>query len=138
MHASGTGQGIDGRHRTGHRRAEDPREPTIIDLRDRALISVMVHSFARVSATLAMKVEDYYPQGKRWWFRLHEKGGKRHQVPAHHNAEKYVDAYLQQTANIRGQLTNKVVTFANNVIRRPRLFSANLVRRTCLFGKRLA
>ncbi|MDP7305316.1 MAG: tyrosine-type recombinase/integrase, partial [Pirellulaceae bacterium] len=25
---------------------------------------------------------------------LHEKGGKLHDVPAHHNAEAYVDAYL--------------------------------------------
>jgi integrase/recombinase XerD len=41
-----------------------------------------------------MRVEDYYPQGKRWWFRLHEKGGKRHELPAHHLAEIYVDAYL--------------------------------------------
>ena len=54
----------------------------------------MVFSFARVSAALAMKVEDYYTEGRRAWFRLHEKGGKRHKVPAHHNAEKYVDAYL--------------------------------------------
>jgi hypothetical protein len=22
-----------------------------------------------------MRVEDYYPNGKRWWVRLHEKGG---------------------------------------------------------------
>ena len=34
-------------------------------LRDRALIAAMVYSFARVGAVLAMKVEDYYPQGKR-------------------------------------------------------------------------
>jgi integrase/recombinase XerD len=74
---------------------EPAREPTISELRDRALIAVMVFSFARVSAALAMKVEDYYPQGKRWRFRLHEKGGKLHNVPAHHNAEKYVDAYLE-------------------------------------------
>jgi site-specific recombinase XerD len=66
----------------------------IAGLRDRALIGVMVYSFARVSATIGMRVEDYFPQGKRWWFRLHEKGGKRHEVPAHHNAEAYVDAYL--------------------------------------------
>ena len=26
-----------------------------------------------------MRVEDYYPGGKRWWVRLHEKGGKRHE-----------------------------------------------------------
>ena len=68
---------------------------SIIGLRDRALIGVMVCGFARVGAVVAMKVEDYYPDGKRWWFRLHEKGGKRHEVPAHHNAETYMDAYLE-------------------------------------------
>ena len=67
----------------------------IAGLRDRALIGVMVYSFARVSATIGMRVEDYFPSGKRWWFRLHEKGGKRHEVPAHHNAEAYADAYLE-------------------------------------------
>ena len=68
---------------------------TLTGLRDRALIGVMVYSFARVSAATAMQVEDYYPEGKRWWFRLYEKGGKRHEVPAHHNAESYLDAYLR-------------------------------------------
>lgn len=66
----------------------------LIGLRDRALIGVMVFSFARVSAAIGMRVEDYFPTGKRWWFRLHEKGGKRHEVPAHHNAEDYLDAYI--------------------------------------------
>src|SRR4051794_146107 len=73
----------------------DNRPPSLIGLRDRALIAVMVFSFARVSAALAMKVEDYYTEGRRAWFRLHEKGGKRHEVPAHHNAENYLDAYLE-------------------------------------------
>jgi integrase len=45
-------------------------------LRDRALISLMVYSFARVGAALAMKVEDVYVQNRRLWVRLHEKGGK--------------------------------------------------------------
>ncbi|MFO0927860.1 MAG: site-specific integrase [Gemmataceae bacterium] len=67
---------------------------TVVGLRDRALMAVMVYSFARVGAAVAMNVEDYYPQGKRWWFRLHEKGGKRHEMPAHHRAEEFVDAYL--------------------------------------------
>lgn len=67
---------------------------TLIGLRDRALIGVMVYSFARVSATIGMNVEDYYPQGRRMWLRLIEKGGKHHEVPAHHNVEAYVDAYL--------------------------------------------
>jgi len=67
---------------------------TIVGLRDRALLGLMCYTFARVSAAVGMKVEDYYQNGKRWWFRLHEKGGKRHEVPAHHNAEAYMDAYL--------------------------------------------
>jgi integrase/recombinase XerD len=50
-------------------------------LRDRALLAVMVYSFARVSAVVGMNVEDYYQQGKRWWVRLHEKGDKHHELP---------------------------------------------------------
>ena len=42
-----------------------------------------------------MKTDDYFQNGKRWWIRLHEKGGKRHEVPAHLNAEEYLDAYLE-------------------------------------------
>ena len=63
-------------------------------LRDRALIGVMVFSFARVSAVVGMNVEDYYQQGKRCWLRLQEKGGKQHEVPAHHKAQEYLDAYI--------------------------------------------
>ena len=67
---------------------------TCSGVRDRALLGTMVYSFARVGAVVGMNVEDYYRQGKRWWLRLHEKGGKFHEVPAHHNAEEYLDAYL--------------------------------------------
>jgi site-specific recombinase XerD len=68
---------------------------TIVGLRDRALLGLMCCTFARVGAAVGMKVEDYYQNGKRWWFRSHEKGGKQHEVPAHHNAEACMDAYLQ-------------------------------------------
>jgi site-specific recombinase XerD len=67
---------------------------TIIGLRDRALIALLIYSFARISAALQMNVDDYYPQGKRWWVRLHEKGGKQHEMPAHHLLEHYLDAYV--------------------------------------------
>jgi integrase len=55
----------------------------------------MVFSFARVGAVVGMGVEDYYQNGERCWFRLHEKGGKSHKVPAHHNAKAYLDAYVE-------------------------------------------
>jgi site-specific recombinase XerD len=69
---------------------------TPIGLRDRALIALMVYTFARVGAVLQMRVEDVYVQGRRTWVRLHEKGGKEHEMPCHHNLEEYLHAYLQQ------------------------------------------
>lgn len=93
---------------------------TLKGLRDRAMIATMVFSFARVSALLSMNVEDYFPEGKRWWFRLHEKGGKRHEVPVHHKAEECLDAYMAATGfseepraplfrsiNQRGEITER-------------------------------
>jgi len=67
---------------------------TPIGLRDRALIGLMVYSFARIGAALGMKVEDVYVQNRRLWVRLHEKGGKQHEMPCHHNLEKYLHEYL--------------------------------------------
>ncbi len=63
-------------------------------LRDRALIGLMVFSFARIGAALSMKVEDCYVQHRRLWVRLHEKGGKVHEMPCHHFLEDYLHAYI--------------------------------------------
>ena len=68
---------------------------SVVGLRDRAVIALMTYSFARVGALVSMNVDDYFPQGKRWWVRLHEKGGKLHSVPVHHKLEEYLDAYLE-------------------------------------------
>jgi integrase/recombinase XerC len=67
---------------------------TPVGLRDRALIGLMVYSFARIGAAVSMKVEDVYVQNRRLWVRLHEKGGKRHEMPCHHNLEIYLHAYI--------------------------------------------
>ena len=69
---------------------------TLAGLRDRALLSVMLYSFARVSAVLGMRRQDYFGQGSRGWLRLHEKGGRRHDVPAHHRAAAALDAYIEE------------------------------------------
>ena len=61
----------------------------VAGLRDRALIGLMVYSFARIGAALGMAVEDVHTQNRRLWGRLREKGGKRHAMPCHHNLEEY-------------------------------------------------
>ncbi len=65
-------------------------------LRDRALIGLMVFSFARVGAALGMRVEDAFTQNRRLWLRLHEKGGKIHEMPCHHALEDYLHAYIDR------------------------------------------
>ena len=67
---------------------------TVVGLRDRALIGLMVYSFARIGAALGMTVEDVFTQNRWLWVRLREKGGKRHAMPCHHNLEEYLTAYL--------------------------------------------
>jgi site-specific recombinase XerD len=67
---------------------------TPVGLRDRALIGLMVFSFARIGAALGMKVEDVFTQNRRLWVRLQEKGGKAHTMPCHHNLETYITAYI--------------------------------------------
>jgi integrase/recombinase XerD len=67
---------------------------SLTGLRDRALIGVMIYTFARVSAVLNMNVGDYFSQGRRGWVRLHEKGGKEHEAPCIPKLEAYLDEYL--------------------------------------------
>jgi integrase len=63
-------------------------------LRDRALIGLMVYTFARIGAAIQMRVEDYFIQGRRGWVMLHEKGGKEHEMPTHHNLDAYLEEYI--------------------------------------------
>lgn len=91
--------------RTGKTPVLDPSEArqlldsidtsTPVGLRDRALIALMVFSFARIGAALSMRVEDVYTQNRRLWVRLKEKGGKQHTMPCHHLMEEYLHAYLE-------------------------------------------
>jgi integrase len=86
---------------------------TAIGLRDKALLALMTFTFARVSAATGMRVDDYYIQGRRSWVRLHEKGGKEHEVPCHHSLDECLHAYIQGTgidASPAGPLFRSVVS----------------------------
>ena len=74
---------------------------TLAGLRDRALIATIIYTFARIGAVTAMTVEDVFTQQLRLWLRLHEKGGKHHDVPCHHALELDLAAYMD-AAQLRG------------------------------------
>ena len=74
-----------------------------------------------------MRVEDVFTQNRRLWVRLHEKGGKQHAMPCHHNLETYLHAYIdgaglandpkallfQTYSRATGQLTGNPLPQAN-------------------------
>ena len=100
---------------------------TLVGLRDRALVGVKVFSFARVSAAVGMRRDDYFRQGTRGWLRLHEKGGKRHDVPAHHRAKEALEAYVAVAS-----LKEAKAPLLQSVDRSGRLSRRPLVRRAVL------
>ncbi|MFZ1962218.1 MAG: tyrosine-type recombinase/integrase [Roseiarcus sp.] len=99
---------------------------SVIGLRDRALIGLMVYSFARIGAATAMRVEDVVSRNGRLWLRLPDKGGERRAMPCHRYLEAYLRAYIDgaglagepkallfQTYSRAGRLTGNPLPQAN-------------------------
>lgn len=68
----------------------------LVALRDRALIALMTFTLARVSAAVGMTVGNVRMIGNRRHVELHEKGGKQHLMPCHHELEDYLMAYIER------------------------------------------
>ena len=100
----------------------------IVSLRDRALIALMIYSFARITAALSMDVKDYSPRGRRMWIQLKEKGGRQHSMPCHHKLEEYLDAYLGAAGITEGPLfrsaKGRTGVLTENRLRRTNAFDA--------------
>jgi site-specific recombinase XerD len=98
---------------------------TIGGLRDRALLAIMIYTFARISAAIKMNVKDVYTMKGSTWVRLHEKGGKNHEMPCHPNLQKYLEEYIT-TANIKEKRGSPLFRTMN----RQRNLSQNRLNRT--------
>ncbi len=72
-------------------------DTTPVGLRDRALIALMIYSFARIGVALAMKVEDVFAINGRLSVRLHEEDGREYTLPCHPALELALTAYLNKT-----------------------------------------
>jgi integrase len=82
---------------------------TLVGLRDRALIGVMTYAFARIGAVVSMRVEDYFANGKRWWVRLHEKGGSGD----HTTSDEFIKR-LEARRRTKRPLKQAAATFMQN------------------------
>lgn len=93
---------------------------TVKGLRDRALLSMMATSLARVGAVVRMRVRDFEELGAAAGYRLQEKGGREHYIDAHPETVRYLGEYLEagglaedldaplwQSVNQGGRLTGR-------------------------------
>ena len=81
-----------------------------------------------------LKVEDYYPSGKRFLLRFKEKGGKEKELPVHHKLEELLDEYLKATglgAEPGSPLFPAALGKTGNLSRRPlvRTDAADMLKR---------
>ena len=105
----------------------------ISGLRDRALMGVMVYTFARIGAVVALDLEDYFQVGRRMMFRFQEKGGRHHEMPAHHTVIEYMDAYLEALGAEEGPLFRSINRQKNGYTERrlDRREALAMVKRRC-------
>jgi integrase/recombinase XerD len=76
----------------------DSLEPvSLIEFRDRALFSTMLYTWSRVSAVIALRIEDYYVRKGTRWLRLKEKRGNLNEVPVHSVARDAIDEWLMES-----------------------------------------
>lgn len=67
---------------------------SLIGSRDRAIIAVLIYTAVRVGAVAKLRRRDFFTDGRQWLFRFDEKNGKERVIPARHDLEGFVKAYL--------------------------------------------
>ncbi len=67
---------------------------TVIDLRDRAVIAVLIYTAARAGAVAKLRRKDFVDEGRRHSLHFSEKGGKVRLIPVREDLERYLLEYL--------------------------------------------
>jgi site-specific recombinase XerD len=66
----------------------------VVGLRDRAIISVLIYTAARVGAVARLQRQHFYEAGDQFCLRFTEKGGKSREIPVRHDLQKFLFDYL--------------------------------------------
>ena len=67
---------------------------TTVSSRDRAIISILIYTAARVGAVAKLTRADFYDAGDQYCLRFTEKGGKSREIPVRHDLEATLFSYL--------------------------------------------
>jgi integrase/recombinase XerD len=74
----------------------------VVAIRDRTLLMILAYTAARAGAVARLRTMDYLTDGRAWTFNFGEKGGKLHRVPARHDLQLQMEAYLR-AAGLEGR-----------------------------------
>lgn len=95
--------------------------PDLVGVRDKATLSVLVYTAARVGAVAKLTLNDLRHDGTQYTLRFAEKGGKAREIPVRHDLETLLLAYIEAagiaggplfptTAGKTGKLTGRPMT----------------------------
>jgi site-specific recombinase XerD len=67
---------------------------SVVGLRDKAIIGILIYTAARVGAVAKLRRSDFYDMDGQHSFRFTEKGGKSREIPVRHDLQKFIMDYL--------------------------------------------
>ena len=65
---------------------------TVVGLRDRAIIAIVIYTASRAGAVASLKRGSFYYAGEQWMLHFDEKGGKSREIPDLRHVRKRSDA----------------------------------------------
>ena len=76
----------------------------LVDLRDRAILAVLVYTAARVGAVAKLTLKSFKHDGTQYSLRFSEKGGKSREIPVRHDLEQFLREYIEAAEITEGRL----------------------------------
>src|SRR5262249_21392657 len=92
-----------------HRLLESIDTGTIVGLRDRAILAVLIYTATRVGAVAKLTWKSLRHDGSQYTLRFSEKGGKAREIPVRHDLEQVLLAYVRAGQIDDGSLFRTVV-----------------------------
>lgn len=69
-------------------------EHHVIGMRDKAIISILIYTAARIGAVAQLRRKDLYDSGDQYCLHFVDKGGKSREIPVRHDLQRTLRAYL--------------------------------------------
>ena len=80
-------------------------EKTLVGIRDKTIIAILIYTAARVGAVSTLMLSDYSTTGNNYSLRFKEKGGKAREIPVRHDLEALILSYIERSGVGLGKTT---------------------------------